>query len=105
VVIVYVLLFSLNRLCVQFGLVSLKEMLCLCSCILEYVVFDFEFSEFVFEFEFVGFVFCLFVCKNKIRAYLLPLLHVPKKTSFSVTECLFCVPHVKKLRLVLTSFL
>ena len=34
-----VLLFSLNSLCVQFGLVSLKEMFCLCSCILEHVVF------------------------------------------------------------------
>ena len=28
-----VLLFSLNSLCVQFGLISLKEMFCLCSCI------------------------------------------------------------------------
>ena len=34
-----VVLFSLNSLCVQFGLVSLKEMFCLCSCILEHVVF------------------------------------------------------------------
>ena len=34
------LLFSLNRLCVRFGLVSLKEMFCLCSCILEHVVFE-----------------------------------------------------------------
>ena len=59
---ILVLLFSLNRLCIGFQLVSLKNMY-LCSCILElslycgHVVFDFEFSRFVFYFEFTGLVF------------------------------------------------
>ena len=61
------LLFSLNSLCVQFGLISLKEMFCLCSCILEHVVFVLwaccgwlilKFSGFLLNLNLLGLYFC-----------------------------------------------
>ena len=47
------LLFSLNKLSIGFGLIVLKKMCLYCG----HVVFDFKFSKFVFYFEFAGLVF------------------------------------------------